>query len=65
MAKKEIGFNEAVKSIEEILRNIEEGEPDIDQLSANVKKAAELIKICRTKLRETEEKIDGILKDLK
>lgn len=65
MAKKEIGFNEAVKSIEEILRNIEEGEPDIDQLSENVKKAAELIKICRTKLRETEEKIDGILKDLK
>lgn len=65
MAKKEIGFNEAVKSIQEILRNIEEGEPDIDQLSANVKKAAELIKICRTKLRETEEKIDGILKDMK
>lgn len=65
MAKKEIGFNEAVKSIEEILRNIEEGEPDIDQLSANVKKAAELIKICRAKLRETEEKIDGILKELK
>jgi len=65
MAKKEIGFNEAVKSIEEILKNIEEGEPDIDQLSANVKKAAELIKICRIKLRETEEKIDGILKELK
>ncbi|HUW92593.1 MAG TPA: exodeoxyribonuclease VII small subunit [Bacteroidales bacterium] len=65
MAKKEIGFNEAVRNIEEILRNIEEGEPDIDQLSVNVRKAAELIKICRTKLRETEEKIDGILKDLK
>lgn len=65
MAKKEIGFNEAVRDIEEILKRIEDGEPDIDQLSANVKKAAELIKICRTKLRETEEKIDGILKDLK
>jgi exodeoxyribonuclease VII small subunit len=65
MAKKEIGFNEAVRNIEEILKVIEDGEPDIDQLSANVKKAAELIKICRTKLRETEEKIDGILKDLK
>ncbi|MBE0668096.1 MAG: exodeoxyribonuclease VII small subunit [Bacteroidales bacterium] len=65
MAKKEIGFNEAVRDIEEILKRIEDGEPDIDQLSANVKKAAELIKICRTKLRETEEKIDSILKDLK
>jgi exodeoxyribonuclease VII small subunit len=65
MAKKEIGFNEAVKGIEEILKNIEEGEPDIDRLSEDVKKAAELIKICRKRLRETGEKIDGIMKDLK
>lgn len=65
MAKKEIGFNEAVKGIEEILRNIEEGEPDIDRLSADVKRAAELIKICRSRLRETEEKIDGIMKELR
>lgn len=64
MAKKDIGFSEAVSSIEEILRNIEEGEPDIDRLSADVRKAAELIKLCRTKLRETEEKINGIIKDL-
>ena len=65
MAKKEIGFNDAVKGIEEILKSIEEGEPDIDKLSENVKKAAELIKICRRRLRETEEKIDGIMQDLK
>lgn len=65
MAKKEIGFNDAIKGIEEILKNIEEGEPDIDRLSADVKKAAELIKICRTRLRETEEKIDGIMKELR
>lgn len=65
MAKKEIGFNQAVKEIEEILKNIEEGEPDIDRLSDNIRKAAELIRICRRRLRETEEKIDGIISDLK
>jgi len=65
MAKKEIGFNEAIKGIEEILKNIEEGEPDIDKLSENVKKAAELIKICRTRLRDTGEKIDTIMEDLR
>jgi exodeoxyribonuclease VII small subunit len=65
MAKKEIGFNEAVKEIEDILRSIEEGEPDIDKLSADVKRAADLIKICRSRLRETEEKIDGIVKELR
>ena len=65
MAKKEIGFSEAIKGIEVILKNIEEGEPDIDRLSADVEKAAALIKICRARLRETEEKIDGIMKDLR
>jgi exodeoxyribonuclease VII small subunit len=65
MPKKEIGFKEAVSEIEKILKNIEEGEPDIDMLSADVKKAAELIRICRSRLRETEEKIDEIMKDLK
>ncbi|HHU98334.1 MAG TPA: exodeoxyribonuclease VII small subunit [Bacteroidales bacterium] len=65
MAKKEIGFNEAMKGIEQILRNIEEGEPDIDRLSENVRKAAELIKICRRRLRETGEKIDGIMEELR
>lgn len=65
MAKKEIGFNEAVKGIEAILRKIEEGEPDIDKLSEDVRKAAELIKICRKRLRETEESIEGIIEDLK
>ena len=65
MAKKEIGFNEAMKGIEQILRNIEEGEPDIARLSENVRKAAELIKICRRRLRETGEKIDGIMEELR
>ncbi len=65
MAKKETGFNEAVKGIEDILKKIEEGEADIDRLSEDVKKAAELIKICRQRLRETGEKIDGIIQDLK
>jgi exodeoxyribonuclease VII small subunit len=65
MAKKEIGFNEALRGIEEILKNIEEGEPDIDRLSEDVKKAADLIKICRKKLRETEAEINGIIEDLK
>ncbi len=53
-----------MKGIEEILRNIEEGEPDIDKLSENVRRAAELIKICRKRLRETEEKIGGIMEEL-
>ncbi len=64
MAKKEFSFNEAVKEIEKILRNIENGDLDVDKLSEEVKRASELIKLCQKKLRATEEEINSIFKDL-
>jgi exodeoxyribonuclease VII small subunit len=64
MAKKEFSFNEAVIEIEDILRNIENGDLDIDKLSVEVKRASELIKQCQKKLRSTEEEINSIFKDM-
>jgi exodeoxyribonuclease VII small subunit len=64
MTKKEFSFNEAVVKIEEILRNIENGDLDVDRLSAEVKNAAELIKQCQKKLKSTEEEINSIFRDL-
>jgi len=64
MTKKEFSFNEAIVEIEEILKNIESGELDIDKLSVEVKRASELIKQCQKKLRSTEEEINGIFRDL-
>jgi exodeoxyribonuclease VII small subunit len=64
MAKKEFSFNNAVTEIENILRNIESGDLDIDKLSVEVKRATELIKECQKKLRSTEDEINSIFKDL-
>jgi exodeoxyribonuclease VII small subunit len=64
MAKKEFSFNEAVVEIEDILKNIESGELDIDKLSVEVKRASELIKLCQKKLRSTEDEINGIFKEM-
>ena len=64
MAKKEFSFNEAVNEIEDILRNIESGELDVDKLSVEVKRASELIKQCQQKLRTTEDEINSIFTDL-
>ena len=64
MAKKEFSFNEAVVEIEKILRNIENGDLDVDKLSVEVKRASELIRQCQKKLRTTEEEINSIFKDL-
>lgn len=64
MAKKEFSFNEAVIEIEKILNNIETGDLDVDKLSVEVKRASELIKQCQKKLRNTEDEINSIFKDL-
>ena len=64
MAKKEFSFSEAVIEIEDILKNIENGDLDLDKLSVEVKRASELIKQCQKKLRSTEDEINSIFKDL-
>ena len=64
MTKKEFSFNQAVNEIERILKEIETGEMDVDRLSAEVRKASELIKQCQKKLKTTEEEINSIFKDL-
>ncbi len=64
MTKKELSFNESVKEIERILADIESGELDVDKLSAEVKRASELIRLCQKKLRTTEEEINGIFREM-
>jgi exodeoxyribonuclease VII small subunit len=64
MTKKEFSFNQAVNEIERILKEIETGEMDVDRLSAEVKKASELIRQCQKKLKTTEEEINNIFRDL-
>ena len=63
MAKTEFSFNASMAEIEEILKNIEDGEPDIDKLAAKVKRASELIKLCQKKLTETEKEIDATFRE--
>ncbi len=60
MAKQEITYKEAVAEMEEILNRIEQEEPDVDELTANVKRVTELLKICRNKLLKAEKDIAGI-----
>jgi exodeoxyribonuclease VII small subunit len=64
MAKKELSFSEAVAGIEEILQQIETGEPDVDELAGKVKQASELLKLCKEKLFRTEKEIEKILKEM-
>lgn len=63
MSKKQLNYNEAVAEIELIISKIENQELNIDELSANVKRVAELLNFCKMKLKNTEEEVQKILKD--
>jgi len=54
-----------MKELEEIVAEIEQGEITIDTLSEKVKRASELIRICKNKLIATEEDVNKILKEIK
>ena len=64
MSKEEFNYNKSIQEIEEILSTIEKGEEDIDKLTSMVNRATELIKLCRNKLRTTEEKINRSIDDV-
>lgn len=64
MAKKEKSYNEALAELKSILARIEKEEMDVDDLSTEVKKASELIALCREKLFKADEELKNVLKDL-
>ena len=63
--EKKISYTEAIRELEAIVTEIEEGEITIDTLSEKVKRASELIRICREKLSSTEEDVNKILGEIK
>ena len=63
MSKKQLNYNDAIEEIESIIIKIENQELDIDELSANVKRVAELLNFCKKKLKNTEDEVQKILKE--
>ncbi|CAN5410610.1 exodeoxyribonuclease VII small subunit [soil metagenome] len=61
---KQINYTDAFEELQTIVTEIEQGEISVDELSQKVKRASELIKICKLKLTTTEEDVNKILKEL-
>ena len=62
MVKKEPGYRESINEIEAILAKIEGGETDIDDLAAEIKRAAKLLQDCKEKLFRAEKEVALIIK---
>ncbi|MBR6262614.1 MAG: exodeoxyribonuclease VII small subunit [Prevotella sp.] len=59
--EKEINYEKAVSELEEIVKKMENDELDIDSLTLQLKRAKELIQLCKNKLSKTDEEIKMIL----
>ena len=58
---KEIKYEAALAELQTIVSKMENDELDIDQMSDQLKRAQELIKLCKDKLTKTDEEIKKIL----
>ncbi len=63
MAEK-INYEDAFNELQTIVGEIEQGEISVDELSEKVKRAAALIKVCKSKLTATEKDVSKILEEL-
>lgn len=59
-----ISYTDAFFELQTITKEIESGEISVDELAEKVKRASELIRICREKLTSTEEDVNKILKTM-
>lgn len=57
----EIKYEAAFAELQSIVKRMENDELDIDQLTTQLKRAQQLIKLCRDKLTKTDEEIKKIL----
>jgi exodeoxyribonuclease VII small subunit len=64
MSETEVNYARAFTELQAIVTEIELGQISVDILSEKVKRASELIAICKTKLSSTEEDVNQILKEL-
>jgi len=57
-------YKEAIEELEGIVSQIENEQVDVDTLTEKVKRATYLVRLCRTKLRTTEEQVKDVLSEL-
>ena len=61
--EKEVKYEAAFAELQTIVRKMENDELDIDQMSEQLKRAQELIRLCKDKLTKTDEEIKKILSE--
>ena len=63
MAKKTPTYEQAMQRLEEIVQGFEQNTLELDQLTAQLDEAQELIKLCNDKLQQVETDVKKLLND--
>lgn len=56
-------YEEAMTTLEQIVARMENNELDLDTMSEELKKAQQLIKLCKDKLTKTDQEIRKLLNE--
>lgn len=62
--KEETTYTEAFEQLQQIVKQMENADISVDDLSDNIKTATKLIKICKDKLTKTEEEVNKTISEL-
>ena len=63
MAKKTPTYEQAMQRLEDIVQGFEQNTLELDQLTAQLAEAQELIKLCNDKLQQVETDVKKLLND--
>jgi exodeoxyribonuclease VII small subunit len=62
--EEQISYNDALAELDEILAELEGDSVDVDHLGTRVKRAAELIALCRGRISSARLEIESVVADL-
>jgi exodeoxyribonuclease VII small subunit len=64
MADREIGYGEALAELEAILDELDGEEVDVDVLGSRVRRAAELLRLCRDRIASARFDVEQVVAEL-
>lgn len=60
----EISYKAALAELEQILAAIEQEQVDVDELAVKVKRSAELIRICRSRIEAASIEVEAVMQQM-
>ena len=60
---KDAKYREAIERLDEILAQIENDDIDVDELSARVQEAVNLLRVCKAKIDKAELEVKQVVED--